>query len=144
MGPQTSYKQKQTTILPHLSRPESWCYSCPQIMQSYNPNDPQTHFLKNEKKVPRFFWGCPGGKAPGWKERLLKQVNISFLTMSKPFQSCQNPSKHAKKPENQVSKSKILKNLENVRERGRAFLSSSFFRVFGWMADHGSTREGLS
>ena len=42
------------------------------------------------------FWGVQGPKLPGWKERLLKEVNISFLTMPKPFQSYQNPSKHAK------------------------------------------------
>ena len=34
------------------------------IMQSYDPNDPKTHFLKNKKKVPQIFLGGPGGKAP--------------------------------------------------------------------------------
>ena len=32
MGPQTSYKQKKTTILQHFSSPESWYHSFPQIM----------------------------------------------------------------------------------------------------------------
>ena len=32
MGPQTSYKQKKTTILKHFSRPESWYHSFSQIL----------------------------------------------------------------------------------------------------------------
>ena len=60
------------------------------------PMTPKTHFLKNKKKYLKFFWGVRGAKPPGRKERLLKQVNTSFLTMSKPFQSCLNLSKHVK------------------------------------------------
>ena len=70
MGPQKSYKQKKTTILQHFSRPESWCYSFPQIMQSYDPNDSKTDFLKNKKKVPQIFLGGPGGKAPRLAEKV--------------------------------------------------------------------------
>ena len=76
-------------------------------------NDPKTHFLKNKKKYLKFFWGVRGAKPPGWLKRLLKQVNISLLTMSKPFQSCQNPSKHAKNLENQVLKSNFFEKIKN-------------------------------
>ena len=96
MGPQTSYKQKKTTILQHFSRPESWYHSFPQIMKHNHSKHRKKHFSKNEKKVPQIFLGGRGAKPPGWKERLLKQVNISFLIMSKPFQSCLNLSKHVK------------------------------------------------
>ena len=85
MGPQISYKQKKTTILHHFFLSLSWYYSFPQIMQSYDPNNPKTHFSKNKKKYPKFFGGVRGAKPLGWKERLLKQVNISFQIMSKPF-----------------------------------------------------------
>ena len=47
MSLQTSYRQKKTTILPHFSRPESWCYYFPQIMKHNHSNDPKTHFLNN-------------------------------------------------------------------------------------------------
>ena len=49
-----------------------------------------------KKKYLKFFWGVRGAKPPGRKERLLKQVNISFLIMSKPFQSRLNLPKHEK------------------------------------------------
>ena len=62
-------------------------------------------FLKNQKKVPQKNWGVWGAKPPGWLKRLLEQVNITFLIMSKPFQSYLNPFKHAKNPENQILKS---------------------------------------
>ena len=38
----------------------------------------KTHFLKNKKKYLKFFGRLRGAKPPGWKERLLKEVNISF------------------------------------------------------------------
>ena len=97
MGPQTSYKQKKTTILQHVSSLESWCHSFPQIMQPYDPNEPKTHFLKNNKKsTSENFEGSGGAKPPGRKERLLEQVNMSFLTMSKALQSCLTLSEHGK------------------------------------------------
>jgi len=52
--------------------------------------------LKNKKKYLKKKWGVRGAKPPGWLKRLLKQVNISFLIMSKPFQSRLNLPKHEK------------------------------------------------
>ena len=62
MGPQTSYKQKKTTILQHFSSPESWYHSFHRFMQKL--------WLKNPKKVLQKKLGGPGGKAPPLAEKV--------------------------------------------------------------------------
>ena len=45
---------------------------------------PQTHFLKNIKKVPQKKLGGPGGKAPRQAGKAIKQVNFLLLGAGTP------------------------------------------------------------
>ena len=45
---------------------------------------PQTHFLKNKKKVPQKKFGGPGGKAPRQAGKAIKQVNFLLLGAGTP------------------------------------------------------------
>ena len=49
IGPQTSYRKKKTTILPHFSSPESWYHSFREIM-----NIKASKFALQTSKI-RFF-----------------------------------------------------------------------------------------